>query len=88
MTAVLSNILKSSCLEINLSSSLNNADGMKAYILMKDKLESMWKEAVCSQSENILKIFQGKLRATNPVRIAGVPAKFRTRHLPHKSVVR
>jgi hypothetical protein len=31
---------------------------MKGYILTKDKLESMWKKAVCSQSENILKIAQ------------------------------
>jgi hypothetical protein len=35
---------------------------MKGYILKKDKLESMWKEAVCSQSENILKIVQNDRR--------------------------
>jgi hypothetical protein len=52
---------------------------MKGYILTKDKLESMWRKTVCSQLENILKIAQndrGKLQATNPVRIAGVPAEF------------
>jgi hypothetical protein len=31
---------------------------MKDYMLTKDKLGSMWKEAVCFQSENILKIAQ------------------------------